>query len=292
MSQRAASTFTPRRIARAGSPGSAAPPACRRSLPLRSRIRPVRFILPEPPAPASTRSRARRSRRSRKALGHPVVVENQPGAGGIVGLQALVTSPPDGITLERGVEQRRDLPSVLQVACPSTCRATSRRSRSSARRRSCWSSIRQGAGQQREGVHRAAEGASRSGSTTPRPATAPSCTWRRRCSWTRPASRRTHIPYKGVGPMVTDLIGGQVDFGIAGAAVVQAHLKSGALRAIGTRPPQRAAGGARDPHLRRAGAAELRGRRLVRGDRAQGPARGRREAHSRRLRERLHFDPR
>jgi tripartite-type tricarboxylate transporter receptor subunit TctC len=48
-----------------------------------------------------------------------------------------------------------------------------------------------------------------------------------------------HIPYKGVGPMVTDLIGGQVEFATAALPSVQAHLKSGALRAIGVTTPQR-----------------------------------------------------
>lgn len=42
-----------------------------------------------------------------------------------------------------------------------------------------------------------------------------------------------HIPYKGVGPMVTDLIGGQVELGVLALPAVQGHLKSGALRAIG-----------------------------------------------------------
>jgi len=42
-----------------------------------------------------------------------------------------------------------------------------------------------------------------------------------------------HIPYKGVGPMVADLIGGQVDLGVIALPAVQGHLKSGALRAIG-----------------------------------------------------------
>ncbi|SDO35392.1 Tripartite-type tricarboxylate transporter, receptor component TctC [Rhodoferax sp. OV413] len=42
-----------------------------------------------------------------------------------------------------------------------------------------------------------------------------------------------HIPYKGTGPMVTDLIGGQVEMGVVALPAVQAHLKSGALRAIG-----------------------------------------------------------
>ncbi len=42
-----------------------------------------------------------------------------------------------------------------------------------------------------------------------------------------------HIPYKGTGAMVTDLIGGQVDLGVVSLPAAQAHLKSGALRAIG-----------------------------------------------------------
>jgi tripartite-type tricarboxylate transporter receptor subunit TctC len=42
-----------------------------------------------------------------------------------------------------------------------------------------------------------------------------------------------HVPYKGTGPMVTDLIGGQVEVGVVALPAVQAHIKSGALRAIG-----------------------------------------------------------
>ena len=42
-----------------------------------------------------------------------------------------------------------------------------------------------------------------------------------------------HIPYKGVGPQIADLIGGQVDFGVVALPAVIGHLKSGALRAIG-----------------------------------------------------------
>src|SRR6478609_4758469 len=34
-----------------------------------------------------------------KALGHPLVIDNQPGAGGIVGLQTLARSPADGYSL-------------------------------------------------------------------------------------------------------------------------------------------------------------------------------------------------
>lgn len=42
-----------------------------------------------------------------------------------------------------------------------------------------------------------------------------------------------HIPYKGSGPMIADLIGGQVELGVLALPAIQGHLKSGALRAIG-----------------------------------------------------------
>jgi tripartite-type tricarboxylate transporter receptor subunit TctC len=50
-----------------------------------------------------------------------------------------------------------------------------------------------------------------------------------------------HIPYKGVGPMLADLIGGQVDLGVVAVPAVQGHLQSGALRAIGVMGKSRVA---------------------------------------------------
>lgn len=50
-----------------------------------------------------------------------------------------------------------------------------------------------------------------------------------------------HIPYKGVGAQIVDMIGGQVEMGVAAVPAVQAHLKSGALRAIGVMGKQRVA---------------------------------------------------
>jgi tripartite-type tricarboxylate transporter receptor subunit TctC len=54
-------------------------------------------------------------------------------------------------------------------------------------------------------------------------------------------SRARHIPYKGVGPMVTDLIGGQIEFATLALPSVQAHIASGALKAIGVGTAQRVA---------------------------------------------------
>jgi tripartite-type tricarboxylate transporter receptor subunit TctC len=41
-----------------------------------------------------------------------------------------------------------------------------------------------------------------------------------------------HIPYKGSGPAVTDLIGGQVQVSMQAPVIVIQHVKSGKLRAI------------------------------------------------------------
>jgi tripartite-type tricarboxylate transporter receptor subunit TctC len=42
-----------------------------------------------------------------------------------------------------------------------------------------------------------------------------------------------HIPYKGMGPMLADLIGGQIEVGVGAVPAVQGHLKAGTRRAIG-----------------------------------------------------------
>jgi len=41
-----------------------------------------------------------------------------------------------------------------------------------------------------------------------------------------------HVPYKGVGPMLTDLVSGQISMGLNGAPAVMPHVTSGRLRAL------------------------------------------------------------
>ncbi|MEJ8822771.1 tripartite tricarboxylate transporter substrate binding protein [Variovorax humicola] len=50
-----------------------------------------------------------------------------------------------------------------------------------------------------------------------------------------------HVPYKGVGPMVADILGGQVEMGVVALPAVQGQIKSGALRAIGVMGKSRVA---------------------------------------------------
>ena len=62
-----------------------------------------------------------------------------------------------------------------------------------------------------------------------------------------------HIPYKGMGPMVTDIIGGQVDFGVVAINVAQPYLKAGTLRAVGVMGARRIPSLAEVPTFREQG---------------------------------------
>ncbi len=173
-----------------------------------------------------------------KALGANVVVENQAGAGGVVGLQALARSPADGSTLAVVSNNVVIFPSVLKslpfempgdftpiavvgatpmvlVVNPAKIAATNHRE---------FVALLKG----KPGAFNFASGGN---GTILHLAT--------ELYLDESGATAKHIPYKGVGPMVTDLIGGQVDFGTAALPSVQQHIKSGALRAIGTLAPQR-----------------------------------------------------
>ena len=173
-----------------------------------------------------------------KALNASVVVENQPGAGGVVGLQALARSAPDGNTLSVVSNNVVIFPSVLKslpfdmpgdftpiavvgatpmvlVVNPSKVAATNSKE-FIALLKSKPGALNFASGGNGTILHLATE-----------------------LFLEETGATAKHIPYKGVGPMVTDLIGGQVEFGTAALPSVQAHIKSGALRAIGMLTAQR-----------------------------------------------------
>ena len=197
----------------------------------------VRFILPNATGSgvdAITRS-AQAARA--KALGHPVIVDNQPGAGGIVGLQALARSPADGFTLGVVSNNVVIFPSVYKSLpfdmpgdftpisvvgyTPVLLVVNAKVPASNAKEFIALLKARNGdmtfaSGGNGTILHLASE-----------------------MFLDQTGTKARHIPYKGVGPMLTDLIGGQVDFATAALPSVQAHLKSGALKAIGVATAQR-----------------------------------------------------
>ncbi|MGJ7522161.1 tripartite tricarboxylate transporter substrate binding protein [Variovorax sp. LT1P1] len=176
-----------------------------------------------------------------KALGgQPVVIENLPGAGGINGTQAVVKAAPDGNTVGVVSNNHAVNPSVFKkmpydgitdltpisviggspfvlVVNPEKVPAKN------AKELQAFLKAKPGGynyGSSGNGtiIHLAGEMYMEAAGVDVR-----------------------HIPYKGMGPMLADIIGGQVEMGVGAVPAVQGHLKAGTLRAIGVMGKQRVA---------------------------------------------------
>jgi tripartite-type tricarboxylate transporter receptor subunit TctC len=64
--------------------------------------RPIRLLIPFPPAGITDLSGRLVAEGLRAKLGQPVIVENKPGANGVLGLRELLKAEPDGYTLMVG----------------------------------------------------------------------------------------------------------------------------------------------------------------------------------------------
>src|SRR5271166_4689833 len=59
----------------------------------------IRIVVPFPPGGGTDLVTRRLGEAMATDLGQPVIIENKPGAGTIIGTAAVATSPPDGYTL-------------------------------------------------------------------------------------------------------------------------------------------------------------------------------------------------
>lgn len=166
-----------------------------------------------------------------KAFGQPVVIENLPGAGGITGAAAVVKAQPDGSTLglvsnnhvinpsvfrTMPFDAIRDVtpisvigttPLVLVVNPKVPAKNVKELVALLKAKPDSYNYASSGNGTI---IHLAGEMFLDEAGVTAR-----------------------HVPYKGTGPMVNDLLAGQVEMGVVALNAVAPHLKAGTLRAIG-----------------------------------------------------------
>ena len=201
--------------------------------------RTIRFVLPNATGSGVDAITRAAQPALAKALGHAILVDNQPGAGGVLGLQTLARSAPDGFTLGVVSNNVVIFPSVIKqlpfdmpgdftpiavvgttpmVIVVNAKLPVNNSKELVALLKSKPGQLNFGSGGNGTILHLAGE-----------------------MFLDEAGATAKHIPYKGVGPMVTDLIGGQVEFAVLALPSVQAHIKSGALKAIGMTTAQRVA---------------------------------------------------
>jgi tripartite-type tricarboxylate transporter receptor subunit TctC len=199
--------------------------------------RPLRLVIPFPPGGGSDVLGRLLAQRMGDLLGQPVVPENRSGAGGNIGADAVAKAPGDGHTMLLAAntfvvnpflyrtlpfDLRRDFAAVARVAgTPMVVAAGPKlRERSLAelvqRIRSAPGAVNHGTAGIGTITHLAAE-----------------------LFEARTGGKLTHVHYRGTGPMITALVGGEIELAFTPWSSVEALTREGRLRVLAVTAPQR-----------------------------------------------------
>src|SRR5688572_21128521 len=200
--------------------------------------RPVKFIVPYPPGGTVDPLARLLGGKLIESLGQPFVVENRPGAGGLVGTGAAAKSAPDGYTflfvfdthavnpsLVANVpfDTVKDFAPVMLVGTAPYAIVTH-----PSRPFQSFRDVVKAAKAKPNAVSIGSIGNGTLAHLTIAVAQQVG------------GFQLNHIPYKGGGPMTQDMLGGQIDLGIGSAALLTPHVRSGKMRAVATTGEKRA----------------------------------------------------
>ena len=198
--------------------------------------KPVRIIVPFAPGGGSDFIARFMAQRLTSGLGTQVIVENKPGAGGVIGIEQGVKSAPDGYTLvliassytvnpsvyKLSFDPVADITPIIQMSQgPLLVVVTPSMPVKSARELIALAQAKPGdinfaSPGQGSVIHLATE-----------------------LFASMARIKMNHIPYKGTGPALTDTIAGQTTVLFSSTATSLPHVKSGRLRAIGVTTAKR-----------------------------------------------------
>ena len=192
--------------------------------------KPVRLVVGFPPGGAADILGRIAAQQLTASLGEQVVVDNRGGAGGLVATEITARSVPDGYTLlftsiphvinphlyrKVSYEAVRDFDAVIQfVAVPLMLATNTGFPAKSVKELIAFAKTRPGQ------INYASAGAGSSSHLA------------MELFKSMAGVAMTHIPYKGTGPLMIDLIAGQVSVTIASAVPLIPQVKAGKLRGL------------------------------------------------------------
>jgi len=192
--------------------------------------RPVKIVVPFPPGGgADTLARIMVPHLAR-IWGQPVVVENKPGASGHIGADMVAQSPADGYTLlmastaalsEKNV---RNFAPVTLVSASAYVIVANPKVKAG--------TVRELIAEAKADPGRLSFGSSGTGAASHLSA---------ELFAAMAGIKLLHVPYKGTGQAVTDLLAGQIDLMFAPAQTAMPHVQAGKLKALAVTSARRAA---------------------------------------------------
>ena len=202
--------------------------------------KPLRIVVPfSPGGPTDLMARAI-SKSMAASLGQPVIVDNKPGGGGVIGMSEVARGPADGYTMV--------FPSILAVTNPAlmanypfdTLRDFAPLTvvgfiphavvvRPDFPAKTLQELVAMGKAQPESLSY----GSSGNGTSAHLGAA---------LFVQRAGIRAIHVPYRGAGPAVQDLLGGQIQFMFLDMSSALGQIKAGKLRALAVAPKTRFAG--------------------------------------------------
>ncbi|GAP34434.1 tripartite tricarboxylate transporter substrate binding protein [Piscinibacter sakaiensis] len=173
-----------------------------------------------------------------KALGQPVVIDNRAGGGGTIGSTAVARARPDGYTLMLGsTATNATAPALLKTASYDPVRSFTVIGAVSTTPSVVVVAPKTSARSYRELVEQSK--AKSQGFSMGSPGTGSLNHLTTELLKQKTGLNATHIPYKGAGPALTDLLGNQLDAMVDQLSSSAPFLKDGRLRAVAQTGAQR-----------------------------------------------------